>query len=147
VAKIAKAKKELSACNENIGFPGKTLPSSLSLKSNVLVPSKDTSFPGSDQPMASAAVLSAPCSKEPVLPAPSSILHGLRGVDVSPSGSVSGSISMDESMSTCDSLKSPQFEYIDNEDASAVTLIERKTSNSLYISDNAEKTGFFFRKI
>lgn len=147
MAKVAKAKKELSACNENTGFPGNTLPASLSLKSSVLVPSKDTSFPGSDRPTASVAALSAPCSKEPVLPAPSGTFHALRGIDVSPSGSVSGSISMDESMSTCDSLTSPQFEYIDNEDASAVTLIERKTSNSLYISDNAEKAGFFFRKI
>ena len=51
---------------------------------------------------------------------------------------------MDESMSTSDSLKSPVFEYIDNEDTYAVTSIERKTSNSLYISDNAEKEGFFF---
>lgn len=146
VAKIAKAKKELSVCNENTGFPGNTLPASLSLKSSVLVPSKDTSFPGSDRPTASVAALSAPCSKEPVLPAPSGTFHALRGIDVSPSGSVSGSISMDESMSTCDSLTSPQFEYIDNEDASAVTLIERKTSNSLYISDNAEKAGNFYER-
>jgi cyclin A len=144
VAKMSKAKKELSASNENTGFPRNILSASLSLKSNVLVPSKNTSFPGSDQPMASVAALSAPCSQESVLPSPSSILHALRGIDVSSSGSVSGSVSMDESMSTCDSLKSPQFEYIDNEDASAVTLIERKTSNSFYISDDAEKAGFFF---
>ena len=68
----------------------------------------------------------------------------LFGMDVSPSRSVSGSISLDESMSTCDSLRSPVIEYIDKEDTYAVTSIERKTSNSFYISDNAEKAGFFF---
>ena len=68
----------------------------------------------------------------------------LFGMDVSPSRAVSGSISLDESMSTCDSLRSPVIEYIDKEDTYAVTSIERKTSNSFYISDNAEKAGFFF---
>ncbi|KAG6624403.1 hypothetical protein CIPAW_16G024700 [Carya illinoinensis] len=62
-------------------------------------------------------------------------------MDISPSTSASGCISLDESMSTCESLRSPEFECIDNEDASAVRLIERKTSNSLFISDNEEKAG------
>uniref|UniRef100_A0A2N9FDV3 B-like cyclin n=1 Tax=Fagus sylvatica TaxID=28930 RepID=A0A2N9FDV3_FAGSY len=86
-------------------------------------------------------VFTAPCSMGAVLTAPNSIIHAPRGMDVSPSRSVSGSISLDESMSTCDSLKSPEFEYIDNDDTSAVTSIERKTSNTLYIPDDAEKPG------
>ncbi|XP_075648168.1 cyclin-A1-4-like [Castanea sativa] len=141
VAKIAKTKKEFSASTENTGFPGKIKPESLSVKSSVLVPTKDRSFTRSDQPMATVAALPAPCCMDAVLTASNSIIHAPRGMDVSPSRSVSGSISLDESMSTCDSLKSPVFEYIDNEDTYAVTSIERKTSNSLYISDNAEKAG------
>ncbi|KAF3974247.1 hypothetical protein ACB098_12G118300 [Castanea mollissima] len=141
VAKIAKTKKEFSASTENTGFPGKIKPESLSVKSSVLVPTKDRSFPRSDQPMATVAALPAPCCMDAVLTASNSIIHAPRGMDVSPSRSVSGSISLDESMSTCDSLKSPVFEYLDNEDTYAVTSIERKTSNSLYISDNAEKAG------
>ena len=144
MAKIAKTKKEFSASTENTGFPGKIKPESLSVKSSVLVPTRDISFPRSDQPMATVAALPAPCSMDAALTAPNSIIHAPRGMDVSPSRSVSGSISLDESMSTSDSLKSPVFEYIDNEDTYAVTSIERKTSNSLYISDNAEKAGFFF---
>lgn len=48
-----------------------------------------------------------------------------------------GSVSLDETMSTCDSLKSPDIEYIDNNDASAVASLERRTCQNLYISEDA----------
>ncbi|GMP46841.1 hypothetical protein CsSME_00014845 [Camellia sinensis var. sinensis] len=57
------------------------------------------------------------------------------GMDVSPSKSDGGSVSLDETMSTCDFLRSPEFEYIDNDDALAVNSIERKACSSLDISD------------
>lgn len=139
---VAKTKKKVSACSDNTGFLEKTLPSSLGLKSSVFVLSEDKCFPRSDQSVASVAADSAPRGVEASLCALNRIIRAPRGMDISPSSSASGCISLDESMSTCESLKSPEFEYIDNEDASAVRLIERKTSNSLFISDDAEKTGF-----
>ena len=54
-----------------------------------------------------------------------------------------GSVSLDETMSTCDSLKSPDIEYVDNE-ASAVASLERRTCQNLYISEDANsKEGIF----
>ncbi|KAL0649675.1 hypothetical protein Bca4012_092366 [Brassica carinata] len=44
----------------------------------------------------------------------------------SPSKSDAASVSIDKTMSSCDSYKSPQVEYIDNEQVSAVVSIERK---------------------
>ncbi|KAM7252863.1 hypothetical protein ACFE04_025481 [Oxalis oulophora] len=61
--------------------------------------------------------------------------------DVSPSKSEGDSVSMDETMSTWDSIKSPDVEYIDSSDVPVVDSIDRKTFSNLYISDNAVKTG------
>ncbi|CAH1439602.1 unnamed protein product [Lactuca virosa] len=57
-------------------------------------------------------------------------------MDVSPSKS-----DMDETMSTCESLNSPDVEYIDNNDIAAMESIERKTCSKLNISDHTETTG------
>ncbi|KAL4565799.1 hypothetical protein LXL04_029905 [Taraxacum kok-saghyz] len=57
-------------------------------------------------------------------------------MDVSPSKS-----DMDETMSTCESLNSPDVEYIDNNDIAAMESIERKTCSKLNISDHVETTG------
>ncbi|KAL7117916.1 hypothetical protein ACP275_03G102300 [Erythranthe tilingii] len=62
-------------------------------------------------------------------------------VNVSPDKSDSYSVSMDESMSTCDSLKSPDIEYMDNSEIVAVDYIERKASDMLCISDNMDISG------
>ncbi|PKA47285.1 Cyclin-A1-1 [Apostasia shenzhenica] len=51
------------------------------------------------------------------------------------------SVSVDETMSTCDSMKSPDFEYIDNADSSVVASLERKATHNLYISDNFHSMG------
>ncbi|XP_019072151.1 cyclin-A1-1 isoform X2 [Vitis vinifera] len=48
--------------------------------------------------------------------------------------------SMDETMSTCDSFKSPEVEYMDVDDL-AVNSIERKTCSKLYISEHVEAEG------
>ncbi|KAL3641240.1 Cyclin-A1-1 [Castilleja foliolosa] len=59
----------------------------------------------------------------------------------SPDKSDSFSVSMDESMSTCDSLKSPDVEYMDSTEIAAIDSIQRKASNMLYISKQDEITG------
>ncbi|KAF8094910.1 hypothetical protein N665_0349s0013 [Sinapis alba] len=59
----------------------------------------------------------------------------------SPSKSDDVSVSMDETMSSCDSYKSPQVEYIDNDQvSSAVVSIERKALSNLYITPSSETT-------
>ncbi|CAL5333215.1 unnamed protein product [Camellia sinensis] len=57
------------------------------------------------------------------------------GMDVSPSKSDGGSVSLDETVLTCDFLRSPEFEYIDNDDALAVNSTERKACSNLNILD------------
>ncbi|EOA40295.1 hypothetical protein CARUB_v10009020mg [Capsella rubella] len=59
----------------------------------------------------------------------------------SPSKSDDGSVSMDETMSSSDSYKSPQVEYIDNDEVSAVVSIERKALSNLYITPSSETLG------
>ncbi|XP_047328203.1 cyclin-A1-4 [Impatiens glandulifera] len=68
-------------------------------------------------------------------------------MDISPSHS-EGSVSLDETMSTCDSLKSPDIEYLDNDshDSSLIDSIERKTCNKLHISDDMEISGNQYKK-
>ncbi|XP_028757569.1 cyclin-A1-1-like isoform X2 [Neltuma alba] len=61
-------------------------------------------------------------------------------MDVSPSKSDGMSVSMDETMSTCDSFNSPEVEYMDSNDVSAVDSIGRKTLSILNISDNTDGT-------
>ncbi|KAG7656618.1 Cyclin-like [Arabidopsis suecica] len=45
---------------------------------------------------------------------------------------------MDETRSSSDSYKSPQVEYIENDDVSAVVSIERKALSNLFITPNSE---------
>ncbi|KAH0448638.1 hypothetical protein IEQ34_022438 [Dendrobium chrysotoxum] len=49
--------------------------------------------------------------------------------------------SMDETMSTSDSLKSPEFEYIDHGDSSIVASLERQATYNLHISDHVDSNG------
>ncbi|KAK1399817.1 hypothetical protein POM88_009680 [Heracleum sosnowskyi] len=51
------------------------------------------------------------------------------------------SVALDGSMSSSESLKSPEVEYIDNTDVAAIDSIERKTYNKLCISDDGKTTG------
>ncbi|XP_052160134.1 cyclin-A1-1 [Oryza glaberrima] len=49
------------------------------------------------------------------------------------------SVSVDETMSTCDSMKSPEFEYIDNGDSSSVLgSLQRRANENLRISEDRD---------
>lgn len=62
-------------------------------------------------------------------------------IDVSPSKSDARSVSMDETLSSSYSMKSPdEVEYLDNRDVSAVGSIQRKTNN-LSICDTTKPEG------
>ena len=124
--KVAKVKKgPPPACITNVGISGKKLPASSNVKPSLSVPSKVTSLPRSDEAVPGIAAVPAPYS-----------------MDLSPSKSDDFSVSLDETMSTCDSFKSPEVEYVDNNDVPAVDSINRKTFSNLYISDHSESTGF-----
>ncbi|KAK9271351.1 hypothetical protein L1049_026941 [Liquidambar formosana] len=122
-SKIAKAKKASSTCIRNTSLSGNILPPSLNVKSTV-VSRSDTSFPRRDDTVPISSALPVQFS-----------------MDLSPSRSDEISVSLDESMSTCDSFKSPDVEYMDNEDVLAVNSIERKTFSNLCISEHVEPTG------
>ncbi|CAL9206003.1 cyclin-A1-4-like isoform X1 [Musa acuminata AAA Group] len=51
------------------------------------------------------------------------------------------SVSLDETMSTCDSMRSPDFEYIDKGDCSVITSLERQANKNLHISEHAAEAG------
>ncbi|XP_072998464.1 cyclin-A1-4-like isoform X3 [Typha latifolia] len=85
--------------------------------------SKDISLPATD----GSAPTTAPC----ILPCSTVISPGHSG----------DSVSLDDTMSICDSMKSPDFEYIDNGDSSAVASLERRANENLHISDSADAPG------
>ncbi|GMI90850.1 Cyclin A1;1 [Hibiscus trionum] len=116
--KISKARKTQSVTSA--GLPGHVL------QSSVLPPK---------------VVESVPTGNEVALPPPTVQCV----MEFSPSKSEgSSSVSMDKTMSTCDSFKSPEVEYMDNRDVSAVGSIERKTFGNLCISDHdVEPAGKF----
>ncbi|XWS25097.1 hypothetical protein CRYUN_Cryun27aG0041800 [Craigia yunnanensis] len=124
--KIPKARKTHPA--SNVGFSGHVLPSTNARPSSVLPPKVVTSFPRRNE------VVFPPPSISSIPPPPCSM-------EFSPSKSEDVSVSMDETMSTCDSFKSPEVEYMDNHDVTAIDSIERKTCSDLYISDHVEATG------
>ncbi|KAL3353594.1 hypothetical protein AABB24_018357 [Solanum stoloniferum] len=57
-------------------------------------------------------------------------------MDISPSHSDGSLVSMDESMSTSDTVRSPEVEYIDDLESAAVDSIEKKACSTLYISEH-----------
>ncbi|KAK3164579.1 hypothetical protein QOZ80_1AG0021350 [Eleusine coracana subsp. coracana] len=56
---------------------------------------------------------------------------------VSP-GCSGDSVSIDETMSTCDSMKSPEFEYIDNGDSVMLASLQRRANEQLCISEDKD---------
>lgn len=123
--KISMVKKGAPASTGKTRLPARGFAASSNVKSSALVPcSKVTSLPSRDETVPSTAAIPAQ-----------------RSMDVSPTKSDGRSVSMDETMSTCDSFKSPEIEYIDNSDVPAVDSINRKTFSNLYISDHEEKSG------
>ncbi|XWS21667.1 hypothetical protein CRYUN_Cryun30bG0074200 [Craigia yunnanensis] len=107
-SKVAK-KKETSTCTQDNGLFRNTLPGPPSLESCGDVSCMDTIQMKDDHPT----------TKVSGLPSPSS-LHTPRSMNISPCRSLCASVSVDETMSTCNSLKSPEFEYVENEEISAV---------------------------
>ncbi|KAA8546435.1 hypothetical protein F0562_002826 [Nyssa sinensis] len=128
-AKIAKTKKGSSTFIYNGRISENSLIASSNVKSSAVVSCKGTYFNNADPSVVSVTAFPAPSC-----------------MDVSPSRSDGGSVSLNETMSTTDSLNSPEFEYLDSDDTLAVNAIERKTSNSLNISDHVGKTGFFCKR-
>ncbi|KAF3447023.1 hypothetical protein FNV43_RR12203 [Rhamnella rubrinervis] len=146
IAKTSEIKKEISIRTPNTGLSRCALSASTSLKSTVFVSSSNASSSGTLQPTAEAAAFPSPRSKDTVHTTQNDIVHEPRCMGASPCISVSGSVSLNESMSTCDSLRSPEFEYIDSVEVSGVKSIERKTSKSLYISDDLEVAGSIHKR-
>ncbi|KAJ6797188.1 putative cyclin-A1-1 [Iris pallida] len=96
---------------------------SSSVKPSTNTSSKVPSLPTYDDPKPSVGASLAPCSTV-----------------FSPTLS-DESVSLDESMSTSDSMKSPDFEYIDNGDSSVVASLERRAISNLHISEHSDAAG------
>uniref|UniRef100_A0ACD5VVF3 Uncharacterized protein n=1 Tax=Avena sativa TaxID=4498 RepID=A0ACD5VVF3_AVESA len=61
-------------------------------------------------------------------------------------GNSGESICTDETMSTCDSMKSPEFEYIDNGDSPLLDSLQRRANENLRISDDRAVEGAKWKK-
>ncbi|MCD7455111.1 Cyclin-A1-2 [Datura stramonium] len=117
-SKIVSIKKSISTCNSNAVSSGTTV---LPASSSVRPSSKTVSIQRSD----------AVVPKITAIPLPS-----ICSMDISPSYSDGSSVSMDESMSTSDTVRSPEVEYIDDHGTAAVDSIEKKACSTLYISEH-----------
>lgn len=111
----------MSALTALSWYLGRSVSALTALRPSTLVSRKDVSIPKHDAPVPSVTSLCGPCH-----------------MDISPSPSAGGSVSLDETMLTCDSRKSPDVEHIDYGDASAVASVERKACNHHHISDHME---------
>ncbi|BAT78675.1 Cyclin-A1-1 G2/mitotic-specific cyclin-A1-1 [Vigna angularis] len=128
-AKLAKTKKEVVP-----PFSGNKRPTLVNVKpTNAVVFPKANSLP--------------PRNEAPPPPLVVTVTVPPPVLDVSPCKSDAMSVSMDESMSSCDSFKSPDIEYVDNSDVAAVDSIERKTFSNLNISDSTESGNICSRDI
>ncbi|XP_010915931.1 cyclin-A1-4 [Elaeis guineensis] len=108
--------------------PAATISASADVKPVATISTKDISLPVHDGPTSSVGTCLAPCSTV---------------ISPNPSGD---SVSLAETMSTCDSMKSPDFEYIDNGDSSAVASLERRASDNFHISDRANAAGSTWKR-
>ncbi|OIW04510.1 hypothetical protein TanjilG_13892 [Lupinus angustifolius] len=131
--KIVKTKQEPPHLTSTTSSASRNkFPSLQNVKSSKVVFPKVTSLPQRND----AGAAPSPIVATVTVFVPSSI-------DVSPSKSDGMSVSMDDSDSSCDSIRSPEVEYIDNTDVSAVDLVQRKTISNFNISDTTlESTGF-----
>ncbi|XP_038698842.1 cyclin-A1-4-like [Tripterygium wilfordii] len=134
-AKTTKIKNESSTCNFDKGLSRNTLSGFSCVKSDALAPSKNVPLHGNNQSTVGTTALAVPSSIGTFFPASSVVPSPSRG-DASPTRSTDGSVSLDETMSTCDSLKSPEIEYVDNDDISDVNSIKREANNSFLVSED-----------
>ncbi|XP_015058345.1 cyclin-A1-4 isoform X1 [Solanum pennellii] len=119
-SKIVNIKKNTSACNSNAVSSGTAV---LPASSSVRPSSKPVSIQRSD----------AVVPKITVIPVPATC-----SMDISPSHSDGSLVSMDESMSNSDTVRSPEVEYIDDHELAAVDSIEKKACSTLYISEHVK---------
>ncbi|KAK4804959.1 hypothetical protein SAY86_004776 [Trapa natans] len=119
VTNLANARKVSSTSNSTTAaVSGNGLPVFSSVKSSLVVPSK---------------ILPSRRTEEETTRAPVP-----EAKTVSPCRSNEHSLSVSETMSTCESFKSPDIDYVDNNnELPAIDSIERKTFNSLCISEHA----------
>ncbi|KAJ1387388.1 Cyclin-like, partial [Sesbania bispinosa] len=136
----AKTKKDSIASTQKKVIPGNTA----SLKSSGLVLSKDACSTRTNQPKTGVETFLAPSTDSTVCPDFNSGVCAPRWMSTSLSKLLSGSVSLDESMSTSDSLMSPEFEYVDNDDAISIKSIENRTCSILNISDSLTVEGKIF---
>ncbi|XP_006351138.1 cyclin-A1-4 isoform X3 [Solanum tuberosum] len=116
-SKLAPCTSKIVSIKKNISSGTAVLPASSSVRPS----SKPVSIQRSDAvvPKITAIPLPATCS-----------------MDISPSHSDGSLVSMDESMSTSDTVRSPEVEYIDDLESAAVDSIEKKACSTLYISEH-----------
>ncbi|KAL2893211.1 Cyclin-A1-1 [Bienertia sinuspersici] len=136
-SKSIKAKKGHATSLNNTNFPRNSIPPLVNPKAKAVVPLK-TSLPSSDA--VSSFKAKSPNSK--VVLSQTSVSSSM---DISPGPSDAQSLSM-ESISTCESLKSPEVEYLDGNDVAELSSIERKTSDKLHISDHMETSVNFCKR-
>ncbi|XP_021717819.1 cyclin-A1-4 [Chenopodium quinoa] len=136
-SKNIKAKKGYATSFNSTNFPGSNLPALLTKKPNVAASSK-TSLPRND--VVEVYRATSPKLSRVGVPSASSRM------DISPSRSDADSVSMEDSMSTCDSVKSPEFEYLDESESALLGSIQRKTSENLHIDDKLEIAGNYCKR-
>ncbi|KAK1354142.1 Cyclin N-terminal domain-containing protein [Heracleum sosnowskyi] len=111
--------------NANVGYRASKMPAPTFLKPCTSVSNKNsTTFTSCDGTFSRNK---APCAQF--------------NMDTSSIKSDCLSVALDGSMSSSESLKSPEVEYIDNTDVAAIDSIERKTYNKLCISDDGKTAG------
>ncbi|KAK1371165.1 Cyclin-A1-1 like [Heracleum sosnowskyi] len=124
-AKGENCKKGTSTRNANVGYRASNMPAPTFLKPCTSVSNKNsTTFTSCDGTFSR--------KKAP---------YAQFNMDTSSIKSDCLSVALDGSMSSSESLKSPEVEYIDNTDVAAIDSIERKTYNKLCISDDGKTAG------
>ncbi|CAL5203899.1 unnamed protein product [Lathyrus oleraceus] len=141
VSKTAKTKKDSIASSKKNVMSKNTLQPPLRVKSGELVPAKEACLTKNSQTKSEVQASIVPSNDGAVCPDIKSVVCAPRWMDISPSNTCSGSVSLDESMSTSDSLMTPEFKYTGNGDVASIKSIENRTSNILNISDSSKMAG------
>ncbi|KAK2390372.1 mitotic cyclin a2-type [Trifolium repens] len=139
MSKTTKTKKDSIASSQKNVMSGNILQPSL--KSSGLLCSKEACSTKASQTKTGVQAFAAPINDGPVCPDFKNKVCDPRWMDISPSNSFSGSVSLDESMSTNNSLMTPELEYIRNDDVILTKSIENKTCSILNISDSSKMAG------
>ncbi|KAL5075687.1 hypothetical protein RYX36_014671 [Vicia faba] len=136
-SKTAKTKKDSIASSKKNVMSKNTLQPPLRVKSSELVPAKEACLTKTSQTKSEVQTSIAPSSDGAVCTDFKSVVCAPRWMDISASNTFSGSVSLDESMSTTDSLTTPEFK----DDVASIKSIENRTCNILNISDSSKMAG------